>query len=124
MGMMGYRKRTGFLAGLTVAQISEFSLIFMTMGLTIGHVTVDSLGLVTLVGLITISLSVYMITYSPPYMDGWNLHLVFLKEKILSNMKNLKDWKILMIPMILYYLGLDAMVKPLPIIWKKKVSSF
>ena len=27
MGTMGYRKRTGFLAGLTVAQISEFSLI-------------------------------------------------------------------------------------------------
>jgi Kef-type K+ transport system membrane component KefB len=26
MGLMGYRKRTGFLAGLTVAQISEFSL--------------------------------------------------------------------------------------------------
>jgi Kef-type K+ transport system membrane component KefB len=64
MGVMGYRKRTGFLAGLTVAQISEFSLIFMAMGLTLGQVTVESLGLVTLVGLITISLSVYMITYS------------------------------------------------------------
>ncbi|WP_102867116.1 cation:proton antiporter [Pseudovibrio exalbescens] len=64
MGLMGYRKRTGFLAGLTVAQISEFSLIFMAMGLTLGHVSANSLGLVTLVGLITISLSVYMITYS------------------------------------------------------------
>lgn len=64
MGYMGYRKRTGFLAGLTVAQISEFSLIFMSMGLTLGHVTNKSLGLVTLVGLITIALSVYMITYS------------------------------------------------------------
>jgi predicted Kef-type K+ transport protein len=31
--------RTGFLAGLTVAQISEFSLIFMAMGVTLGHVT-------------------------------------------------------------------------------------
>lgn len=64
MGLMGYRKRTGFLAGLTVAQISEFSLIFIAMGLTLGHVSPESLGLVTLVGLITISLSVYMITYS------------------------------------------------------------
>ncbi len=64
MGVMGYRKRTGFLAGLTVAQISEFSLIFMAMGLEIGHVNADALGLVTLVGLITIALSVYMITYS------------------------------------------------------------
>jgi Kef-type K+ transport system membrane component KefB len=64
MGAMGYRKRTGFLAGLTVAQISEFSLIFMAMGVTLGHVSSESLGLVTLVGLITIALSTYMITYS------------------------------------------------------------
>lgn len=64
MGLMGYRKRTGFLAGLTVAQISEFSLIFMAMGLSLGHVSAESLGLVTLVGLITIAMSVYMITYS------------------------------------------------------------
>lgn len=64
MGFMGYRKRTGFLAGLTVAQISEFSLIFMAMGITIGHVTEQAMGLVTLVGLVTIALSVYMITWS------------------------------------------------------------
>jgi len=64
MGYMGYQKRTGFLAGLTVAQISEFSLIFMAMGLSLGHVSSQSLGLVTLVGLITIAMSVYMITYS------------------------------------------------------------
>jgi Kef-type K+ transport system membrane component KefB len=64
MGAMGYRKRTGFLAGLTVAQISEFSLIFMAMGVSLGHVAEQALGLVTLVGLITIAVSTYMITYS------------------------------------------------------------
>ena len=64
MGAMGYRKRTGFLAGLTVAQISEFSLIFMAMGVSLGHVGEEALGLVTLVGLITIAASTYMITYS------------------------------------------------------------
>ncbi len=64
MGYLGYRKRTGFLAGLTVAQISEFSLIFMAMGLSLGHISSDALGLVTLVGLITIAGSVYMISYS------------------------------------------------------------
>lgn len=64
LGFMGYRKRTGFLAGLTVAQISEFSLIFMGMGIALGHVDEGALGLVTLVGLVTIALSVYMITWS------------------------------------------------------------
>jgi Kef-type K+ transport system membrane component KefB len=64
MGAMGYRKRTGFLAGLTVAQISEFSIVFVAMGITLGHVGVQALGLVTLVGLVTITVSTYMILYS------------------------------------------------------------
>jgi Kef-type K+ transport system membrane component KefB len=64
MGYMGYRKRTGFLAGLTVAQISEFSLIFTAMGVTLGHIGDASMALVTLVGLVTITLSTYMILYS------------------------------------------------------------
>lgn len=70
MGAMGYRRRTGFLAGLTVAQISEFSLIFMAMGVALGHVAEPALGLVTLVGLVTIALSTYMITYSHQ-LAGW-----------------------------------------------------
>lgn len=61
---MGYRKRTSFLAGLTVAQISEFSLIFAGLGLAVGHITEEIVGLITLVGLITIGLSTYLILYS------------------------------------------------------------
>lgn len=64
MGLMGYRKRTGALAGITLAQISEFSLIFMAMGVSLGHVDEAALGLVTLVGLVTIAASSYMITFS------------------------------------------------------------
>jgi Kef-type K+ transport system membrane component KefB/Trk K+ transport system NAD-binding subunit len=64
MGVMGYRRRTGFLAGLTVAQISEFSLIVAALGLSIGHITEETVGLITLVGVVTIFLSTYMILYS------------------------------------------------------------
>ena len=64
MGYMGYRKRTGFMAGLTVAQISEFSIVFVAMGITLGHIGPDALGLTTLVGIVTIALSTYMILYS------------------------------------------------------------
>jgi Kef-type K+ transport system membrane component KefB len=61
MGYMGYRKRTGLLAGLTVAQISEFSIIFVAMGISLGHVGNDALGLTTLVGVVTIAVSTYAI---------------------------------------------------------------
>jgi hypothetical protein len=64
MGFMGYRKRTGFLAGLTVAQISEFSLILAALGLSLGHIGQETVGLITAVGVITITVSTYMILYS------------------------------------------------------------
>ena len=69
LGTMGYRKRTGFLAGLTVAQISEFSLILGALGLSLGHIDADTMGLITLVGVITISASTYMILYSHPLYE-------------------------------------------------------
>jgi hypothetical protein len=69
MGYMGYCKRTGFMAGLTVAQISEFSIIFIAMGISLGHVGSSALGLTTLVGVATITLSTYMILYSHPLYE-------------------------------------------------------
>jgi len=66
MGMMGYRRRTSFLAGLTVAQISEFSLIVAALGLSLGHIDKQTMGLITLVGVTTLVASTYMILYSGP----------------------------------------------------------
>lgn len=66
MGYMGYRRRTGLLAGLTVAQISEFSLIVAALGLSLGHINRETMGLITLVGVVTIFFSTYMILYSAP----------------------------------------------------------
>lgn len=63
MGLLGYRKRTSFLTGLTVAQISEFSLILVAMGLKLGHVSGGVVELVTAVGVITILGSTYLIMY-------------------------------------------------------------
>lgn len=66
MGYLGYRKRTSSLAGLTMAQISEFSIVFVAMGISLGHIGVEALGLTTLVGLVTITVSPYMILNSQP----------------------------------------------------------
>ena len=68
-GLMGYRKRTGFLAGVTLAQISEFSLILAALGISLGHIADETMALITLVALTTISLSTYMIKYSHPLYE-------------------------------------------------------
>lgn len=82
MGYMGYRKRTGFLAGLTVAQISEFSIVFVAMGISLGHIGVEALGLTTLVGLVTIALSTYMILYSHVLYEKLQPFLGFFERKM------------------------------------------
>ena len=64
VGGMGYAKRTAATAGLTLGQISEFSLILAALGLSLGHIDKATMGLITLIGLITIGLSTYMILYS------------------------------------------------------------
>jgi len=81
MGALGYRKRTGFLAGLTVAQISEFSLILGALGLSLGHINAETMGLITLVGLITISASTYMIIFSHPLYERLSPWLKIFERK-------------------------------------------
>jgi Kef-type K+ transport system membrane component KefB len=81
MGYLGYRKRTGFLAGLTVAQISEFSIVFAAMGVSLGHVGVEVVGLTTLVGVVTIALSTYMILYSTQLFERLSRWLNVFERK-------------------------------------------
>lgn len=90
MGAMGYRKRTGFMAGLTVAQISEFSIIFVAMGISLGHVGGAALGLTTLVGIITITLSTYMILYSQPLFERFSPWLGIFERRV-AHRENAED---------------------------------
>lgn len=81
MNLLGFHKKTGFMTGLTVAQISEFSLIMATLGFQVGHLSKEILTLITMVGLVTISLSTYLILYSDAiYLKIQNL-LSFLEIK-------------------------------------------
>ncbi len=61
MGWMNYSKKTSFFAGLTVAQISEFSLILILLVAQKGYVPNEVVSLVTIVGIITITASTVMI---------------------------------------------------------------
>jgi Kef-type K+ transport system membrane component KefB len=81
MNLLGFSKRTGFQAGLTVAQISEFSLILATLGFEIGSLSKDQLSLVTLIGLFTIAGSTYLILYSDFLYKKFERYLSFLELK-------------------------------------------
>jgi len=61
MGWMGYRSITSFRTGVALAQISEFSLILIALGFSLGQVDSAVLSLVTLVAVFTITVSSYFI---------------------------------------------------------------
>jgi len=63
MGVLGFRSRTSFLASISVAQISEFSLIIIALGHRVGDLSASDVSLVTLVGMSTIFVSSYYIVY-------------------------------------------------------------
>lgn len=75
MRTLGYHPRTGFLAGTTVAQISEFSFIIVAFGISSGQLSNDILGLVTTVGLLTIAGSSFLIEHNERIYDA--LHPFF-----------------------------------------------
>ncbi len=61
--VMGFRKRTSFLTGVSLSQISEFSLILIFLGFKLGHISQNTVSMITLVGLITFAVSTYLITH-------------------------------------------------------------
>lgn len=81
MGVLGYTKRNGFMAGLTVAQISEFSLILIALGVKIGHLSNEVLSIVTIIGLITIAGSSYMIIHSNKLYSFLSKYLKIFEKK-------------------------------------------
>jgi len=69
LGALGYRSRTGFLTGLSLAQISEFSLILAALGVGLGHIDAETAAVITLVGVITIGFSTYLTLYAHPLYE-------------------------------------------------------
>lgn len=96
MNTLGYNRKTSYQAGLTVAQISEFSLILGALGLRLGHLSQEVLSLITLVGLITISGSTYLILYSEtiyPKVSRYLSWLELIKTNVKSKGKNPDDFE-------------------------------
>lgn len=64
LGLLGYKPRTGFMASVTVGQVSEFGLILVALGVKVGHLDHSIVSLVTLVSLITVGFSSYLIMHA------------------------------------------------------------
>jgi Kef-type K+ transport system membrane component KefB len=91
LGIFGYRKKTFFKTALTVGQISEFSLILIALGVKLGHLDPKILSLITLIALITIFFSTYLILYSDRLYEILEPFLGFFERKIIIEKRNFKQ---------------------------------
>jgi len=84
LGALGYKKRTSFLSGLTVAQISEFSLIIAALGLSLGHIDNEIMSIVVLVAVITMTTSTYLVKSSDKIYKKLNKSLSLFERKVVK----------------------------------------
>jgi len=97
MGLLGYKKKTSLQTGFTVAQISEFSLIVIALGAKIGHLSDEVVSLVTLVGLITIFGSTYLVSYSDLIYKKLEKYLsIFEKKNTRSDAQEDKHYDVIL----------------------------
>jgi len=81
LAFFGYTKRTNFLTGTTLAQISEFSLIVLALGVTMGHIGDNILSILILTGVITMTLSTYMIIFSNKFYSVMEKFIFMFERK-------------------------------------------
>ncbi len=75
MGLMGYSKHVSFKTGVHLSQISEFSIIMILLAVNSKVINEDVGTLITLVAIITISVSTYLMLYDDAIYNKFILHL-------------------------------------------------
>ena len=89
MNLLGHRTRTSFYTSLTMGQVSEFSLVILSIARVYGYIDSRSFSIVLIVMLISICVTSYLILYSEKIYKHFRPILHFLE--IRKNNKKIID---------------------------------
>ena len=81
MGLLGYTKRTSFKTGIIIAQISEFSLVMLLLAQRMNIIDERLLSMATVVGIITITASTYMMLYDEKIYSWLERYLTLFERR-------------------------------------------
>lgn len=98
LGLLGYTKLTSFKTGIHLSQISEFSIILVVFAYSTGLVSEQVTTLITLVALITIAISTYLMKYDDKLYKLWERQLHMFERRIVRE----KPQRSLDYPLILF----------------------
>lgn len=97
LGSLGYTKRTSFKTGINLSQVSEFSIILVVLAAQSGLVSDLLAAIITLVAIITIATSTYLMNYDNWLYAKLEKHLHFFERKDAQEHKyHAKDFPIVM----------------------------
>lgn len=91
MGLSGYTKKTSFKTGMTGSQVSEFSLILLLLAESSGLIGQTAVALITMVAIITIAVSTYMILYSDRLYAFFERYIRFFERKRIKERKERRE---------------------------------
>jgi Kef-type K+ transport system membrane component KefB len=77
---LGYRKRTSFLTGISLTQVSEFSFLVVALGVKSNILPKEALTLVSTVAIITVFISTYLISGCHSIYHSLRPYLGFIKQ--------------------------------------------
>ena len=92
---LGQSRRTAVLSGISLSQISEFSLIFAALGLSSGLMDSSVLALLSLVALVTMSLSSFLFTARAKLLDVLTARGLLTAQKAEAEGKGLQGHVVL-----------------------------
>ena len=81
LGLLGYTRRTAFKTALNLTQVSEFSIIFVILGYEKGLIQQHIVVLLTIIALLSIAISTYLITFSDKLYSLVEKHLYLFERR-------------------------------------------
>lgn len=98
LGVLGYTKRTSFKAAVHLSQISEFSIILVILAANAGLVSQQLSAIITLVAIITIATSTYLMKYDDRLFMLVEQQLRLFERKVVKDEKK----QIIGYPLVLF----------------------
>lgn len=81
MGFLGYTKRTSFKAAVSLAQVSEFSIVLIVVAKSKGLISNDIVSTIVFITLVSIAASTYMITFSDKLFSRFEKYLNLFERR-------------------------------------------
>jgi Kef-type K+ transport system membrane component KefB/voltage-gated potassium channel Kch len=92
-----YTKRTNFLVGISLGQVSEFSLILVALAVSTGEINSNVLSIITLTAIITIIISSYMTIFADSLYKIISKPLrIFERKEIKREKKITKEYNVIL----------------------------